>query len=145
MPNRLSFRRFLMVGTAALALSAVTVLSEVAQADVTFNGGLSAWGTNADGTGGNAFNNLGGGIWATDAIPNGTTRYLGGNSPQSGVHLFGLANSGIQTAPTSAASFNLADIGLGTDIKAGDTAKLVFDVNTARSCSMPPRWAISAV
>ena len=134
MPNRSGFRRFLMAGTAALALSAVTVLSEVAQADVTFNGGLSAWGTNADGTGGNAFNNLGGGIWGTDAVPNGTTRYFGGLTfPQAGVYNFAFGNAGLQTAPSSPASFNLADTGLGADLRAGDNTKLVFDVTNGQA------------
>jgi len=134
MKTRSGFRRFLLAGTAALALTAVTALSEVAQAEVTFNGALSAWGTNANGSGGNAFTNLGGGIWGTDAIPDGTTRYVVGQTfPDKGVYNFAFGNSGVQTAPNSPASFNIADIGAGTDIRVGDTTKLVFDATNGNS------------
>ncbi len=131
MNNRSGFRRFLLAGAAVLALS--SALGDVARADVTFNSTLSAWGTKADGTGGNAFASVGGGIFATSAIPTASTRYLGAITfPTTGVYNFAFANSGIQTAGNVPSSFNLADTGSGTDIKAGDTTKLVFDVTNGQ-------------
>ena len=131
------FRRGLLRSSALMSVAIVSaVLTWVnpvfaAGAGLTFDGASSRWSTAADGTGGQVFNNLGA-IWATDAAPDGTTRFLGGSTNGAGMHSFGLANQGIQASPNSAASFDLSagaggTGGASTDIDVGDHVKLVFN------------------